>query len=151
MESPDLKSAEAQLHAAGHKLTPQRRAVLEVFFSCNDHLTAQQVHALITASRPNVSLVTVYRTLELLTSAGILTRLNLNDGADRYERSAEHGGHHHHILCTRCGAVAEFDDCLISSISRRLEQNTGFRVTDHWMEMSGLCAQCKHNIDPQED
>ena len=98
------------------------------------------------------------RTLELLTEARILSRLNLKDGAHRYELSrecsdrppAEHpadgvavNNHHHHILCTQCGAVAEFDGCIVDSLSERLEQLTGFNITDHWMEMWGLCARCK--------
>lgn len=153
-----VSEAEAKLRAAGYRLTPQRRAVLNVFFEGHGHLTAAQVHSLLRVARPNASLVTVYRTLELLTEARILSRLNLKDGAHRYELSrecsdrppAEHpadgvavNNHHHHILCTQCGAVAEFDGCIVDALSERLEQLTGFNITDHWMEMWGLCARCK--------
>jgi Fe2+ or Zn2+ uptake regulation protein len=178
----DLAGAEARLRMSGHRLTPQRRAILRVFFDQDQHLTAAQVHSMIVAERPDTSLVTVYRTLDMLIAVGVLVRLNLRDGADRYELSAGYsaggpanrdagsachghdhdcdcgdcGGdscgsahrahsrqHHHHILCTGCGAVAEFDDCLVDTLSDRLSQLTGFSVTDHWMEMWGLCSHCR--------
>lgn len=139
-----LAGAESRMRAAGHRLTPQRHAILHTFFAERRHLTAAQVHSMLTPGQPDISLVTVYRTLELLLAAGILVRLNLRDGADRYELSAGCArGHHHHILCTRCGAVAEFDDCLVETLTERLSRLTGFDVTDHWMEMWGLCESCR--------
>ena len=104
-----LGDALQKLRDCGFKLTPQRRAVLELFCSGGaQHLTAQQAHDAIRDREPSIGLVTVYRCLELFTSVGILDKIKFNDGFDRYERRPDSAGHHHHLVCTGCGQVVEF-------------------------------------------
>ena len=148
-----VSEAEANLRRR-HRLTPQR-AVLNVFFEGHGHLT-QPKFTLCFAWHGPTPVWSRRGTLELHRGQ-ILSRLNLGRCAP-HELSrecsdrppAEHpadgvavNNHHHHILCTQCGAVAEFDGCIVDSLSERLEQLTGFNITDHWMEMWGLCARCK--------
>ena len=144
VEANCLEDALRKLRGRGFKLTPQRRAVLELF--CSDgaqHLTAQQAHDAIRAREPGIGLVTVYRCLELFTSVGILDKIKFNDGFDRYERRPDSAGHHHHLVCTGCGQVVEFGDCLIKSIERELERMSGFCIEGHWLELIGQCPKCR--------
>lgn len=131
------------LRNSGCKLTEQRRLILLLFEHGPGHLTAQQVFESVTRSQPDISLVTVYRTLELLKDVGVLSKINFNDGADRYERNLGNAGHHHHLICTGCGRVVEFGDCEISSLARKLEQATGFTIDSHWLKLTGQCATCR--------
>ena len=139
-----LGDALQKLRDCGFKLTPQRRAVLELFCSGGaQHLTAQQAHDAIRDREPSIGLVPVYRCLELFTSVGILDKIKFNDGLDRYERRPGPSGHHHHLVCTGCGQVVEFGDCLIRSIESELERLSGFCIEGHWLELIGRCRECR--------
>jgi Fur family ferric uptake transcriptional regulator len=76
-------------------------------------------------------------------SVGILDKIKFNDGFDRYERRPDSAGHHHHLVCTGCGQVVEFGDCLIKSIERELERMSGFCIEGHWLELIGQCPKCR--------
>lgn len=113
-------------------MTPQRVAVLEA-------LCEEQHQSLgdIRGRCPQIGLVTVYRTLDLLSELGLVRRLELGDGP-RYELA---GGHHHHLICESCGLISEFDECPLDP--RRLPVETsGFKVHSHSLEVYGRCAQC---------
>ncbi|MEA4883811.1 MAG: Fur family transcriptional regulator [Clostridia bacterium] len=142
------ESAAARLQQAGYKLTRQRKAVLALFGPGTGHLSAGDVHEALRAQNPDISLVTVYRTLEVLADADILRCVNFNDGMARYEWNLGRGDHHHHLICTGCGAVVEFGDCQIRPIEQKLEQTTGFRIDRHWLEVMGLCAKCRGASSP---
>ncbi|MGI6131590.1 MAG: Fur family transcriptional regulator [Bacillota bacterium] len=151
MKADCFDDALRELRERGFKLTPQRRAVLELF--CSDgarHLTAQQAHDAIRGREPNVGLVTVYRCLELFTNVGILDKIKFNDGFDRYELHGGASGHHHHLVCTECGHVVEFGDCLIRSIERKLEKMSGFCIEGHWLELIGQCRECRERTEEDD-
>lgn len=137
------EDAVCMLRDSGRKLTRQRRVVLHLFDCDHRHLTAQQVHESVIESQPDISLVTIYRTLELMTDLGILSKINFNDGADRYERNLGDAGHHHHLICTECGRVVEFLGCAIPLLTRQLEEATGFAIDGHWLKLTGQCAPCQ--------
>lgn len=150
MRADCFDDALAKLRAYGFKLTPQRRAVLRLFcFAGARHLTAQEAYDAIRLLEPNIGLVTVYRALELFSSLGILDKVRFNDGLDRYERHPGAAGHHHHLVCTGCGQVVEFDNCLIKSMEQKLEKMSGFCIEGHWLELIGRCPQCRG--DAKED
>ena len=121
----------SMLRGAGYKATPQRLAVLRA-------LTAEQHQSLeeIRARCPEVGLVTIYRTLDLLTGIGVVRRLDLGDGP-RYELAEDH---HHHLICEYCGDVSEFDEC---PLDLRLLRDEGFEINAHSLEIYGRCTGCR--------
>ena len=127
-----LGTAIGKLRGRGYKATPQRVAVLEA-------LTAEQHQSLADLRRrcPRVGMVTVYRTLDLLTDLGLVRRLDLGDGP-RYELAEDH---HHHMICESCGDISEFDQCPIDPA--RLPGDGAFEVNSHSVEVYGLCAACR--------
>ena len=128
-----VESAVGKMRGGGYKVTPQRVAVLTA-------LAAEQHQSLdeIRARCPGVGMVTVYRTLDLLGSLGLVRRLDLGDGA-RYEIAE---AHHHHLICESCGDVSEFDECPLDP-ARLPVQNPGFEVRSHSVEVYGRCAECR--------
>jgi Fur family ferric uptake transcriptional regulator len=85
--------------------------------------------------------VTVYRTLEILSALGLIRRLHTEDGCHAYAvATRDHG---HHVICRGCKRVVEFGSCDISQIVNAVEQETGFSVTGHWLEVFGLCPECQ--------
>jgi Fur family transcriptional regulator, ferric uptake regulator len=89
----------------------------------------------IRARCPEVGMVTVYRTLDLLSEIGAVRRLDLGNGP-RYELAEDH---HHHLICESCGDVSEFEEC---PIDPRLMQDLVFEVRSHSVEIYGRCIDC---------
>lgn len=143
---------------AGYSNTQARRAVLEALCQANGQATPAQLLALGRARLPHLGLVTVYRTLEILGRLGLVRKLHLDEGCSTYalspagmqEDEDESGAavqeghrHSHHVICRRCHRAVEFAGCDIQAIVVAVEAQTGYRVTEHWLEMFGLCPECQ--------
>ncbi len=129
------------LAARGHKLTRPRRAVLRVVAENSASLTPAEIHQRARKFYPQTSLVTVYRTLDVLVECGAIRRIHQSDGCHAYARASE--GHAHHVICERCRSVVEFDYCDLSDLLAAVQQRTGFRVEGHWLELFGACPNCR--------
>ena len=125
----------------GYKLTPQRHAVLKVIAASHDHLTPDAIYQKAHMENPDIGLVTVYRTLELLGELNLVCRFHAPDGCRSYmmRRPVEH---HHHLVCSRCGRVVDFTDCTLVDLEKRLAKETGFGISGHLLEFYGLCPDC---------
>lgn len=133
------------LRERDHRLTPQREAVVEVLLANPDaHLSAENIFMQTKDNFPDIGLATVYRTLELLESLGLVHKFDYGDGQSRYEVNVSAEGHyHHHLICVKCGEIGEFKDDLLDEIEERIEAETGFLVTDHCLRLIGLCRRCQ--------
>lgn len=129
------------LRRGGFKLTAPRRAVLQVLENSDNHLSPAEIFARARAIYPSLGLTTVYRTLDLLTAMGYLRPAYLGDNSQRY--ATHTGGHHHHLLCSACGAVVEVEECGLASLADSLMQRTRFRIDGHYLEFYGLCERCQ--------
>ena len=126
----------------GYKLTPQRRAVLKVLNSSQEHLTPADVYEKVQPECPGIGLVTIYRLLKLLIKLGLICEVRANGNPRRYliRRQPEH---HHHLICSGCGVVVDFTDCDLSGLGKRLSRETGFEIETHLLEFVGLCRNCQ--------
>lgn len=137
MESQDLRNA-------GLKVTVPRLKILALFeHSKNRHLSAEDVYKLLLEGGEDIGLATVYRVLTQFESAGLLQRHHFEGGHSVFE--INHGKHHDHIVCLRCGAVNEFVDELIEQRQREIARHLGFDLTDHALYLYGICANCQVN------
>lgn len=130
----------------GHKLTPQRRLVLEVFLENeSDHLSAEETYNLARAKDREIGIATVYRTLDLLEEVGILQKSDFGDGRKRYEVSLEEQDehHHHHLVCLKCRQIQEVEEDLLNQLERLVEEEKGFLIVDHRVQFYGYCRQCR--------
>ena len=121
------------MRGGGYKATPQRMAVLSALAE-ERHQSLEEVRT----RCPEVGLVTVYRTLGLLSELGIVRRLDLGDGA-RYELAEDH---HHHMVCESCGDISEFEECPIDP-GRFPPESADFEVRSHSLEVYGRCGACR--------
>jgi Fur family ferric uptake transcriptional regulator len=130
------------LRRHGYKLTPQRRVVIHTIVTTQNHLTPTAIHEKVHQDYPNIGLVTVYRTLEILAKLGLICEVHAGGCCGSYslKRPLEH---HHHLICSECGAVVDFTGCDLSQLEQRLSLETGFEVTDHLLEFIGLCQSCQ--------
>jgi Fe2+ or Zn2+ uptake regulation protein len=136
----------AAFRANGLKITPQRQAVFRVLHGARTHPTAEAVHAAVVAEMPSVSLRTVYQVLNDLTAMGELAALDLGTGSTRFDPTADE---HHHLVCTRCGAVRDvfLDDVAVEVPAA---QAGGFRLGRPEITFRGLCPDCL-NHHPRSD
>ena len=130
------------LRQRGYKLTPQRRAVLNVIALTREHLTPAAIYERVHQEHPGIGLVTIYRTLEILAELGLICEVHIGGNCRSYlmRRPLEH---HHHLICSDCGAVVDFADCDLGELEQRLSQETGFKIEDHLLEFLGRCQNCR--------
>ena len=129
-----------RLRRAGYKLTPPRRAVLQVIEQDGEHLNPSEILARAQAIHPGVGRATVYRTLELLTQLQIVRPIYLGEGGPTYIRAE---GGHHHLVCSGCGRVVDFDECVAEAMVQELSERFGYLIQSHLLEFYGLCGDCR--------
>ena len=106
------------------KMTPQRRAILDVFLSVEEHLSSEELYAKVKQVDPSIGQATVYRTLKLLADAGFAWVVDFNDGVTRYEHQVGHA-HHDHLICENCRTNIEVVDPEIERLQRTWPVDTG--------------------------
>ena len=130
------------IQAAGLRKTGQRNLILEIFLSTEEHLTSEDLHRLVHKKDPTVGLTTIYRTLKLLTEAGLAREVRFGDNKTYYEHHYNHD-HHDHMICTDCGKVIEFFSAEIENMQDEMASNFGFKPTHHSLRMWGICSDCQ--------
>lgn len=135
-------SESKELKEHGLKATAPRLKILELMESSQiRHLSAEDIYKLLINSQFEIGLATVYRVLTQFESAGIVIRHHFEEGHSVFELAGE--AHHDHIVCVRCGRVEEFHDYEIENRQRMVAERLGFELTDHNLNMYGLCLSCK--------
>ncbi|MGE4159479.1 MAG: Fur family transcriptional regulator [Planctomycetota bacterium] len=130
------------LKGKGLRLTKERERVLREVFARHDHFDAEQLSIKLRKGQPPVSRATVYRTLELLVSSGLVQTVNIRDGGRHYEHIFGHQ-HHDHMICVVCGTVQEFSNDMIEKLQDEECRKLGFRPSSHKLEIRGTCSNCK--------
>jgi Fur family transcriptional regulator, ferric uptake regulator len=142
----DLRTAIPSLLAdRGFRLTAPRRAVVNVLVEEGTPLSVAEIHGRL--RRRSVNLVSVYRTVHLLRGLGLLRVADTSKGIQRFELAEAFTGHHHHLICQRCGRVEDLTGCVLAdkvlaSLNRRVRRAQRFRVTGHDLKLLGLCRGC---------
>ena len=129
-----------QLKAAGYKLTLPRMAVIEVLESSPDHLSHHQILAEGQKVYPKLSRATVYRTMDLLVALNLVRPLYLNEATQRFVSAS---GGHHHLVCSNCGTIIEFDHCTADQLALELSVQYSFQIYSHLLEFQGICKECQ--------
>ncbi|NLE72082.1 MAG: transcriptional repressor [Actinomycetales bacterium] len=127
--------------AAGSRQTEQRRSVLEFLATVDRCLSAQEIRAALEDQGRPVSLATVYRTVARLARAGVLDVVLRDDGEATYVLGSAR--HHHHLVCRRCGSVAEIANPAVESWTVEVARLHGFADVDHRLTVTGVCPACR--------
>jgi Fur family ferric uptake transcriptional regulator len=133
------------LAGQGLKSTRQRDEILRIFTAAGRHLSAEELYLLVKKTDPAIGYATVYRTLKLLTEAGLAEERRFEDGFTRYEYRAT-DGHHDHLICTRCRKIIEFENERIEELQYDVAKKHRFLVQSHKLELYGLCAECQGKL-----
>lgn len=125
----------------GHRLTAARKTIIATLVASGGHLSADDLVVRVRAAAPQVGRMTVYRTLDLLSSLGLIRPIYQGTGAAHYILMTD--GSHHHLICNGCGLVIEFDHCLNRDVGAALSAQFNFQIYSHLLEFHGLCAGCQ--------
>jgi Fur family ferric uptake transcriptional regulator len=126
----------------GLKSTRQRDVILDFFLSSKRHMSVEELYRKLRARHPCIGYATVCRTMKLFAQSGIARDIRFIDGQTRYEHLIE-GEHHDHLVCTGCGAIAEFENKTIENLQKAVAQSHGFIIHSHRLDLYGLCAKCR--------
>jgi Fur family ferric uptake transcriptional regulator len=130
------------IQKAGLKRTAQRDQILEVFLRTEKHLSSEDLYRLVQIEDPTIGQTTVYRTLKLLTEAGLAREVRFGDGRTHYEHNYKHQ-HHDHMICMECGEIIEFYSAELEAIQDAMAAKHRFEVKQHLLRILGICANCR--------
>lgn len=137
-----LETLKYYLTQNGLRLTRQREVILQAFLEAEGHVSAEDLYRRVTEEDPTIGLATVYRTLNLLVESGLAQRRQFGEGQGRFEHVLDQE-HHDHLVCTRCGSIAEFYSPEIEHLQEEVSRQKRFRIFSHRLELYGLCSNCQ--------
>jgi len=135
-----------KFNQVGLRLTHPRKVILSILEASNISLTPQTIYQRSLEAHEDIGLVTVYRTLDLLTEMSLVRRVHGPAECVGYALASP--GHHHHLVCRKCDKVVEFSGTSdLSQFIKQVEQETGFNVDGHLLQLYGLCPDCQKERD----
>ena len=137
----DSTAVQDALDEAGYRLTEARRSIAGLIAARNGHFTAADLVADARARHLGIGRATIFRTLDVLVDLQVVERLDLPTGDHAYVACER--AHHHHVVCSNCGASRDIDDAGWRVVVRDIERRTGYRIDDHRLELFGVCPDCK--------
>ena len=137
-----LNRFEEFLNSRGLRLTRQRQEIVKAFLAQQEHVSAEELYLQVKKIAPEIGYTTVYRTLKLLAEADLAHARNFRDGFSRFE-PAHLIEHHDHLICRKCGGITEFINEYIETMQEKVAREHGFKITDHTLDIYGLCRNCR--------
>ncbi len=123
------------------RITPQRYAVLNVLAKSPEHPSAETIHDELIEHYPTMSLATVYKTINLLKREGEILELEFSDLGNRYDANKPYP--HPHVICTECGKIIDPSQLDLDKITRKMMEETGFKILTHRLDFYGICPACQ--------
>lgn len=118
----------------------QRRVILEAVLQRDDHPTADQIYEAVQECIPQLSRTTIYRVLETLQELGVIRRVQHTGTVARFDGKIRR---HHHLVCTRCNKIIDFEDGSFDHLPLPKGKLQGFAVEDFSVQFSGTCSDCR--------
>ncbi|MDM8000586.1 MAG: Fur family transcriptional regulator [Dehalococcoidia bacterium] len=134
-------SCAEDLKKKGYRLTPQRLMVIEELHAAEGHISAPDICQRVQAKYPWVNKSTIYRTLELLKELGLVTETEF--GEDKLYYHQVEKGHHHHLICQKCGKIFDIAEDVFTPLEATLRQKYGFSADLKHLAIHGHCLKCR--------
>lgn len=131
----------------GLKVTEQRVLILDVIRAGPNHFTAQDIFEAVNVRNPSIGFATVYRFLRNLSEHHFVTEVRMGGMPARYEWATK--VHHDHLTCTSCHKIVEFENTEIERLQEKVAAHFGFTLTDHLLELYGVCPDCRRKANPR--
>jgi Fe2+ or Zn2+ uptake regulation protein len=119
--------------------TVQRQIIIDALKKLHNHPTIEKVYTEIQKDHPAVSKTTIYRNLRQLANNGVIRKVSLPDGLERYD---DRNSHHYHFKCRNCGKIFDVDMEYLGRIDNTIQGKYGFQVDEHELVFRGICTKC---------
>jgi Fur family peroxide stress response transcriptional regulator len=129
-----------KLRDNGHKMTPQRLAIVKIIARSEGHPSVENIHARIIKDFPTMSLATVYKNILLIKSIGEVLELGFPDGSNRYDGNKPTP--HPHVICIKCKKIVDPDLDNLDDLKKEVESETQFKILNHRLDFFGICSKC---------
>jgi Fur family transcriptional regulator, peroxide stress response regulator len=129
-----------KLRENGHKITPQRLAIVKIIADSDGHPSVENIYDQIKEAFPTMSLATVYRNIVLIKSLGEVLELGFPDGSNRYDGNKPYP--HPHVICLRCKKIVDPDLDSLDDIKKEVALETNFKILNHRLDFFGICSDC---------
>ena len=121
-------------------MTKNSELIYNIIYSSDSHPTAEDIYIKINEKYGRVVLATVYNNLNSLCAAGLIRRISIDGSPDRYDKAIRHD----HLICRKCGAIADF---YMDDITDLIEKKLGSRIFSYDLKCSYLCPVCRGTSD----
>jgi Fur family transcriptional regulator, peroxide stress response regulator len=132
-----------KLRENGHKITPQRLAIVKIIAESDGHPSVENIYDQIKKDFPTMSLATVYRNIVLIKSLGEVLELGFPDGSNRYDGNKPYP--HPHVICIKCKKIVDPDLDSLDEIKKEVALETNFKILNHRLDFFGICSDCMAN------
>jgi len=129
-----------KLRENGHKITPQRLAIVKIIADSDGHPSVENIYDQIKEAFPTMSLATVYRNIVLIKSLGEVLELGFPDGSNRYDGNKPYP--HPHVICLKCKKIVDPDLDSLDDIKKEVALETNFKILNHRLDFFGICSDC---------
>jgi Fur family ferric uptake transcriptional regulator len=122
--------------------TRQQSAILEALYGADEFKSAQEIYSLLAKKKLKVGLATVYRTLQKMAEKQDIDAIKSIDGETLYRHCGQNDGHHHHLICNKCGLTITVEGPAIENWTDKVAKENGFSEVSHKVDIFGLCKAC---------
>jgi len=136
-----LEQMVESLRKTGHRITPQRLAVLDILSNSHIHPSVERIYEQVRVSFPTMSIATVYKTISMLKEINQVLELGFPDESNRYDGNRPFP--HPHVICIKCRSIFDSELNVLSEFTREITRQTGFVITTHRLDFFGLCKKCQ--------
>ena len=130
-----------KLRDTGHKITPQRLAIIKIIAKSTGHPSVEDIYDQIKKDFPTMSLATVYRNIVLIKSLGEVLELGFPDGSNRYDGNKPYP--HPHVICIKCKKIVDPDLDSLDDMKKEVAAETNFKILNHRLDFFGICSNCR--------
>ncbi len=135
-------SSKAATSKVVERSTRQRAAILAAMEGIDEFKSAQEIYVLLTNKKVDVGMANVYRTLQKKAEREEVDAILNEDGETHYRNCGQSEGHHHHLICRKCGLTITIEGPAIETWTHKTAQANGFREVGHRVEIFGICKNC---------
>jgi Fur family transcriptional regulator, ferric uptake regulator len=123
--------------------TRQQSAILEALYGADEFKSAQEIYSLLAKKKLKVGLATVYRTLQKMAEKQDIDVIKSIDGETLYRHCGQNDGHHHHLICNKCGLTITVEGPAIENWTDKVAKENGFSEVSHKVDIFGVCKNCR--------
>ncbi|HEX2981433.1 MAG TPA: Fur family transcriptional regulator [Anaerolineaceae bacterium] len=142
---PFRQQVVSQIHARGGRMTAQRQLILTALEDLDGHPTVEEIFTYVQKQDPTINLSTVYRTLKWLEDQGLINAQWFDEKRHKHRFDSVDAQDHYHFCCRECQRIIEFPEPLVAQIKSAFERQSGAKVMNASLVLTGICPDCLSN------